>query len=362
MADLAQRYAAVADEQRGLARPVVRELTRAGFSRHFVPTEHGGAAGGFVGLVDAVVELGQSCASAAWCGMLFAAHGRLASYLPEPARRELWDGSPDTLIAAGVAQPVHEARPVPGGYLLSGDWPTVSGVSFADWVLTTAWTPGARGREARLFLVPADGCTVVDTWDPPGMRGTGSNTVLLDEAFVPEYRTVLRDRLLTCDGASGGARCHSVPFPFVAALMFAAPVVGAAHGVLAAWTLRAATSSGPDGLPFARHPAAATALGRASAELRAARLLLGAVAGRADTADVDPLAVAENRRDSAAAVEMCVAATDRLAAAGGPDAPCADDPVHRGRRDVRTAAGHAMLRFDPSAAAYAEAVVGAAAG
>ncbi|MFF9345217.1 acyl-CoA dehydrogenase family protein [Streptomyces sp. NPDC014773] len=351
----AERGADFADRAGRLAPEVVSALVRAGFGRHFVPSAHGGSAGGFAPLVAAVGELGASCASAAWCGMLFAAHGRLAAYLPERARRELWGTSPDTLIAAGVAAPTQEAEPLADGHLLTGRWPNVSAVEHADFVLVSAWVPAPEGRKVRLFLVPAGQCDVEETWDPLGMRGTGSNTVSLDGVFVPDHRSVAQDRLLSSAPAADGARCHSVPFPLVAALMFAAPVLGAARGMLDAWTREVGTAREPDGTARIESPRAAAALSRTSAELRAAELLLTEAALRADTCEVEPRTTAEVIRDAVAATEWCVASSERLMAAGGSRALRFDGPVQRRWRDIRTASEHAMLRFDTAAAGYARA-------
>jgi alkylation response protein AidB-like acyl-CoA dehydrogenase len=39
-----------------------------------------------------------------------------------------------------------------------------------------------------MILVPAEDYAVDDTWHVTGMRGTGSNTVVLEDVFVPEHR------------------------------------------------------------------------------------------------------------------------------------------------------------------------------
>ncbi|MEV6113643.1 hypothetical protein AB0L59_14275 [Streptomyces sp. NPDC052109] len=347
LARLAGARAQRADVRRRLDADVVAEMGRAGFNRHFVPIEHGGTAGSFTSLTAAAARVGERCTSAAWVATLFAAHGRIAAYLPEPARHELWHASPDVRIAAGVAPPVVRARAVPGGWALAGEWPSVSGADFADWVLLAALAEEPGGAVSRLFLVPADDCTVLDTWHPLGMRGTGSNTVRLDGVRVPAHRTVAREALLR-PRAADAARCHSVPYPLVAALMFAAPLVGAARGALADWIGSAPTCDRTEDV-----------LARSSGELRAAELLVRAAAERADSGGVEPLAVAENVRDVVAAVELCGAAADRLFKTGGTRVQAADDPVQRRRRDIEAGASHAMLRFGPSARSYARAVWGA---
>ncbi|MER7912639.1 acyl-CoA dehydrogenase family protein, partial [Streptomyces sp. NPDC096068] len=100
--------AARVEEERRLTAEIAGALSRAGFARHFVPERWGGGAGTFGHLLDASAELAETCASTAWCATLFAAHGRLAAYLPEEGRRDLWGASPDVRVAQG------ERGPLPG--------------------------------------------------------------------------------------------------------------------------------------------------------------------------------------------------------------------------------------------------------
>ncbi|MET4693420.1 hypothetical protein [Endozoicomonas lisbonensis] len=47
-------------------------------------------------------------------------------------------------------------------------------------------------REApdyRTFLVPRSDYEIQDNWDVMGLRATGSNDIVVDDVFVPEYRT-----------------------------------------------------------------------------------------------------------------------------------------------------------------------------
>ena len=39
-------------------------------------------------------------------------------------------------------------------------------------------------------VLPRSDYTVEDTWHTMGLRGTGSNDIVVDDVFVPDYRTV----------------------------------------------------------------------------------------------------------------------------------------------------------------------------
>ncbi|MFE2214197.1 acyl-CoA dehydrogenase family protein [Streptomyces canus] len=345
---LAGRDARRAEERRRLTPEVAAAVSEAGFPRHFVPRRQGGAAGEFTELATGTAVVAEACASAAWCAALYAAHGRLAAYLPQEGQDELWDRGPDVRIAAAVVPPQGTATARAGDWLLDGAWRPASGVDHADWVLLASWTPGGTGREHRIFAVPRSELSVVDTWYPSGLRGTGSNTVTADAVRVPGHRSFTLDDLLRPQ--PGAARCHTVPYPMVAALIFAAPLLGLARRALRDWTDERVGAS-------SRHPATHTVLTEASVRIRSAALLLDGAAARADHGEITPLTVAENRRDAVTAAALCREAVDTLFRTAGLRAQSPDHALERAWRDATAAAGHGALDPDATARAYAEAVL-----
>ncbi|MFE8938820.1 acyl-CoA dehydrogenase family protein [Streptomyces sp. NPDC007872] len=341
------------EEGRTLTPRVAAALTAAGFPRHFVPRRFGGEAGSFSALLASGTRLAQASASAAWCATLYAAHGRLAAYLPEDGQRDLWADSPDVRIAAAVVPPQGRARIEGDHWRLTGRWAYASGVDHADWVLLAAWTGDTEPREHRVFAVPRGAVVVDDTWRSLGLRGTGSNTVTARDVLVPVHRTFTVADL--AHGRPDGARCHNVPPSMVASLLFAVPALGAALGALDDWQAATAAKRRADGTRAHRTPRAQEAAARSSAEVAAARHLLEAAARRADHAPVTALAAAENQRDTCAAVTLCADAVDRLFKTTGAGGLAEHDPVQQRWRDVTAVAAHAALDFDRAASAYAEA-------
>ncbi|GAA0679514.1 acyl-CoA dehydrogenase family protein [Kitasatospora atroaurantiaca] len=355
LVELAARSAEQVNRQHRLTPELATALTAAGFARHFVPARWGGTAGTFGALAETTAEVGEACASTAWCAALYAAHGRLAAYLPEQAQYELWGATPNVRIAAAVLPAAGQADAAPGGWRIGGRWSCASGVDHADWVLLAARTQGKAGTagtaEQRIFAVPRAEVAVLDTWRNLGLQGTGSNSVVLDGTFVPAHRSFTLADLATVE--PGAARCHAVPYQLVAALQFAAPMLGAARGALRAWTAATAVKRRVDGRPAREAGSVQVVLGRASAEIHAAGLLLSHSARRADEAQATPLVVAENQRDLAAAADLCADAVTRLVRAGGARGQGEQDPVQRRWRDVTAAAGHPALDFEAAAAAHA---------
>ncbi|MEU5279435.1 acyl-CoA dehydrogenase family protein [Streptomyces asoensis] len=409
----AGRGATAADRERRLAPAVVTALKEAGLARHFVPRRWGGREGGFADLITATALIAGQCPSAAWCGMLWAAHGRYAARLPEEGQRELWGRGPDTLIAAALTPPAGTARPVPGGWLLDGRWDCVSGADTSDWILLAApaddtparadgspgpaadapvratGTPvrvdgspvtaagglgpagrapvragggavpaaggglaGSAGAEAWVLAVPRREVTVHDTWHSTGLRGTGSNSVAVQAVFVPDRRArPLRD-VLAAAVEPGASPARQAPAHVAGTAMFCAPALGAARLALRSWTRWAATA--PAGRPAAlADPAVQRVLARSAAEIDAAALLLERAGAGADAEPTAARVEAVNRRDAAVAAELLVEAVERLFRTGGAHVRDATGDVQRAWRDTHTVAAHGALRLDAAAGAYA---------
>jgi len=101
--------------------------------------------------------------------------------------------------AAGKAPFGTLALPVEGGYRVNGKKIFASLAGAADFygVLCTLDKPRATQRDALYLAVPAqsDGVSVVGDWDPLGMRGTVSRTLLLKDVFVPHTARLMPEGL-----------------------------------------------------------------------------------------------------------------------------------------------------------------------
>ena len=92
-------------------------------------------------------------------------------------------------------KPTALAKPVEGGWRVSGRKTFASMSPAAQSAVTFAAIDSAGpGSEVIGFGLPltADGVTVEETWDAAGMRGTGSNDIVLDDVFVAEAQVSVR--------------------------------------------------------------------------------------------------------------------------------------------------------------------------
>lgn len=343
---VAGKRAAESDRNRLLCPDVAEQLLASGFARYFVPAAHGGSQGSFRELTQALYETSQACASAAWCGLIYATSGRMAAFLPMDGRTEVWRAGADRPIAAALA-PAGVATPVDGGWRLSGEWGFLSGVDHSDWALVCVPAPVDTPGGPWFMALPRRDFVVRDTWFPVGMRGTGSNTLVAQDAFVPTGRAYRREELVTASGTGLEAACFRVPLQAVAGLPFAALVVGIARGALDHWSSWAAAH------PVRNIESARLLMAQSAAETDAAWLLVERAAQVADDVEQARRHAARNARDAAHAAVLGKGVVNRLFEDAGSPAQHERSRLQRAWRDIHAAASHAALRFDRHGADFA---------
>lgn len=358
VAALAASCAAEAEATRRLHPDTVKAVVGAGFMRHFVPVECGGTAGTFRELADAVITVGEVCTATAWCASLSASMSRMAAaFLPPEGYREIWAEGPDVVIVGSVTPLGHAVRDG-DGWLLSGKWQYISAVDYSDWALLCAQT--AEGGP-KMFAVPAAEYRFEDTWFNVGMQGTGSNTVIAEDVFVPPARVFDRADLFTGRPVTEGeAPCYAVPLEAVNGLSFVLPALGAARGAVKAFekyiAKKISTAPSLPGVPGVSGNRASyeMALARAAGELDAAQLLLDRATAVADLgAAVTPLDTARNLRDCSFAADLLVSTVNRVVRAAGTTGQTSAGPIQRFWRDVTSISTHMAIQFEPAARSYA---------
>jgi 3-hydroxy-9,10-secoandrosta-1,3,5(10)-triene-9,17-dione monooxygenase len=201
-------------------------------------------------------------------------------------------------------------------------------------------------------LLPRSDVEIVDTWFASGMRGSGSNDVIVKDAFVPAYRAIDPNR--AGDGEWTGWELHQrlsyrVPLRAMTGWDLSAPVVGIAQGAVDEFTARVRESTTPG--RTAESSALQLRLAEASAEVDAARALqrhdvceLLDKAARGETPNETDRA--RYRRDKAFVAKLCVQAVNRLFEGSGARAVMDSEPIQRFHRDAHAASHHAALSWD----------------
>ena len=336
--------ATAAEEARRLPAESAKDMLDAGFARILLPTRIGGYGLGFDTWFEVTRELSKVDASHGWCAGLIIHHAHLMAQYSEEAQKTLWAKSLDVPVAASFA-PNTQAIPTDGGYRVSGKGsPFASGVDHSSWVMLGGMAQDEGGPEWKFFLVAPGDYTVRDTWNTVGMKGTGSNTVVTDNAFVPHGRTLRLTDLR--DAKTPGSAMYSetifhTPFFYYAPISFVTPMLGAAQGayeIFRDWTKNRKTQGGA---AMAETTSVQVRMARAAADIDAAELLLERAVHVTDAPErYSPRLLARSARDFTRASELIVNAIDTLVALSGTASFTATHPIQRAWRDIHFMAMH----------------------
>ena len=177
---------------RQLPQQIVDLLRGIGAFRLIQPRWLGGHDADPVTQILFIAELAKADASTAWCVMIGCDGGLLTRELEPDVARSMYADIDAATCGAGF--PPGLARRVDGGYVASGRWPYMSGITHADWVqmncrLSDADAPLEGPPFIRLVAHRSE-VTILDTWRTGGMCGTGSHDVEVKDLFVPDERSV----------------------------------------------------------------------------------------------------------------------------------------------------------------------------
>jgi alkylation response protein AidB-like acyl-CoA dehydrogenase len=108
--------------------------------------------------------LTYGCASSAWVYAVLAEHQWIIAQYPEQAQIDVWGEDPLAVASSSLA-PREAARPVPGGWRLSGHYPFSSGCDYAQWAIIGAFlSEKGDPRSIAYLLVPLAEVEIIDDW------------------------------------------------------------------------------------------------------------------------------------------------------------------------------------------------------
>ncbi|MCB2063330.1 MAG: flavin-dependent monooxygenase [Novosphingobium sp.] len=170
----------------------VTEMKEAGFFRVLQPRRYGGFEMHPNVFFEVQKHLAEGCMSTGWIYGVLGCHPYQLGLFDDRAQKEVWGSDRDMLVSS-TYQPVGKVERAEGGFYLSGHWGFSSGSAHCGWVLLGSIIPPASEGEPiemRTFLLPREDYTIdKDKWHTFGLQGTGSHDIIVDRAFVPEYRT-----------------------------------------------------------------------------------------------------------------------------------------------------------------------------
>lgn len=339
-----------------LADESVKLVREAGVMRMLQPTDFGGYAAHPRDFAEAVMAVAARCGSTGWiCGVI-GMHPWEMALMPRKLQEEVWAADPDTWIASPYT-PQGVAIPVDGGYILKGRWNFSSGTDHADWVFLGAAVGDANGVPVQPFkllhvVLPRPDYTIVDdSWDVIGLCGTGSKDVIVDGAFIPDYRTI--DSAEVAEGEVAAQRAgreetlYKLPFWATFPLGITAAVIGTAEGALAAHLNYQRERVTAFGTKIKDDPYVLYAISEAAAEIHASRVqLTDGISRLYDKVEAGQEITFEDRsvvrRNQVRCAWRAVSAVDEIFARSGGNAVRRTNAMQRFWRDAHVGLQHVI--------------------
>jgi len=362
--------AAQAEEDRRIPEQTVAELVQAGVLRMLQPRRHGGAEASPVEFFQVVRALSGACGSTGWVTSVLGVHPWQLALFDERAQQDVWGDDQDVLLSSAYA-PV--GRLVPEGddaFRLAGRWSFSSGCDHAQWALLGAMSPsrGRAGGDFLTVLVPRTDYRVVDVWDTVGLRGTGSNDIVVEDAVVPAYRIFRNAEHFSLTGPGQRANpgpLYRIPFGAVFTSAVTSPIVGTVAGCLDDYVgaMRERTRDSLGGGRFAEDQLAQVSLARAASEVDAAVLQmernLGQLLEHATAGEELPMELRlRTRRDQVRGTERTLEAVDLLFKTAGGNSLGRGNPIERAWRDAHAGSVHVANDVERSLAMYGRGLFG----
>lgn len=353
--DLLPQFRERADEAerlRVVPESSIKDLEASGFFRMLQPRRFDGLESDPVDFYTAVRMIASACGSTGWVSSVLGVHPWQVALFHDKAQQAVWGEDTSTRLSSSYA-PTGKAVLTDGGYQLSGRWSFSSGCDHASWVLLGGLVSNAEGQvvDFKTFMVPRSDYTIEDVWNVVGLRGTGSNDIVVDDVFVPEEFTLSMGDTGRCFGPGqeqNTSDLYKLPFHSIFTSTITAPIVGMASGaydehvemqrkrVRAAYIAEKAVND----------PFASVRIARAASEIDAAWALLmnniREMQQLVAAGEKIPLNVRlKVRRDQVIGTERAVGAIDTLFEASGGRALAEGTYLQRAWRDAHAGRVHA---------------------
>ena len=346
--------AAEARQARRVSASVIAQIEEAGLFRILQPARCGGYEMKPETYYDVLIALAEGDMSVGWVYGVLGVHPWLMGLLDERAVRDVW-GNDDSVRLCSSLMPVGKAEKVDGGFKLSGHWRFSSGCHYAEWALLGGAVQAGAGAalDIRLFMVPQAEYRIADAWRVSGLCATGSEDILVDDVFVPEYRTRRMVDNFQCVGAGlavNRSPLYRLPFGQIFFRGVSSPAIGALQAMLDAFVGYAAKRSGPAG-KSTDDPVAQQICAEVTAAIDEMKLVLRrnmtVLWEFGEQGEVPPLTLRQQFKFQSASVShRCAELAARLMRATGAAGIYDEQPFGKALADINAARQHIANQFE----------------
>jgi alkylation response protein AidB-like acyl-CoA dehydrogenase len=348
--------AAQAEKDRKAPDENIALLKGIGMHRAFQPKPYGGMEISLPQFADCVVALAGACASTAWAFSLLCTHSHQLAMFSKQLQDEVWGDDPDATASSSIA-PFGKVEETEGGVIFNGEMGWSSGSDHAEWAIVGCRRLDAEGNQNYCFAVlPRSDYEIRDDWFAAGMKGSGTKTLIIKDAFVPNHRIQQAKDMM--EGRSAGfglypdSKIFYSPYRPYFASGFSAIGLGVAERMLEAYRektknrVRAYT-----GVNVGTATPALMRLAESAHQVAAARAFLEKTwQEHAEHSERHQYPSRETlafwRTNQAYAVKMCIQAVDRLFEAAGGTSWFENSEMQRLFRDSHMTGAHAYTDYD----------------
>ena len=344
------------------------ELVESKVLRACMPARFGGYELHFGAHTDVAMELARHCGSTGWVSGIIGSHNWwLGKYNPD-AQHELWQDDPDALVGAAFASAKgSHGKPKKGGFVVSGTWMWCSGIDHSHWVaLMTPIIDGDGPPDLAVMLLKKGEYSIDDVWYSPGLRGTGSNNVVIEDQFVPAHR-VIRVAELNCKDSPGRtlnpSSVYKLPMLDVFGYSVAIPTLGCAKGTLEHFVNGMRERTALDNARVAEFQSLQLRAAESSAEIDAAeavyrRDLEYMWLAADDDRDLTQEELLRIKRNCAYITTLAKRAATRVIEAMGAGGMSDSNPAHTAFSDTLAGGSHRALQWDINSTSWGKHLFG----
>lgn len=363
---LIREHAESSSEERRVVPEVVKALEDAEIFQLLVPRRLGGLETNLRTMMECVAEVARGDGSTAWAVALLNVCTWFSTTFSDQAQEDMY--STPNAKACGIFSPPLKSERVEGGYLVSGRWAYSSGSFAATWATLGIGLEG-DGDPRALALIPSTAWKIEPTWFVTGMKGSGSDTIVVEDHFVPDHRiqrfTDMVDGRFTTSHKNDEQNANMAFIPVAALVLVGAQLGLARHALertlqnLPKKNVAYTCYTNARNSPTHQVDVAEAATRFDQAELLMQRATRDIDSAAAAGVQLDKLTRARVRMDTGMIGELVKDGIDKLMTANGASSFAEANVLSRIWRDAEIAGRHALVMPGLGKEAYGRMLLGA---